>query len=105
MSEQLEQLEFLFTLPFGSENMAQIDQMINSVERPTDDMPETEVGNHYYAPIRKACVDAGLVEVEQMVIGAIWRGTMPQVQAAVMALPDWAQGFAWRVKDDEEPES
>lgn len=99
-----EQLEFLFTLPFGSENTTKIAQMMESVEQPTDEMPGAEIVNHYYASIRKACVDAGLVEVEPMTIGAIWRGTMPQIIAAVMALPDWAQGFAWRVKDDEEPE-
>jgi hypothetical protein len=98
-------LEFLFTLPFGSAGAAQIDQMNEAIAAPSAEMPGVELCNHYYAPIREACVGAGLEEVEKMTIGSRWRGTMPQVMAAVMALPDWAQGFAWPVIDDEQPES
>jgi hypothetical protein len=103
MSETM--LNFMFTLPFGSAGAAQIDQMMEALGAPNPDMPETEVINHYYAPIREACAGAGLEEVEQMVIGSIWRGTMPQVMAAAMALPDWAQGFAWPVLPDEQPDA
>lgn len=98
-------LEFMFTLPFGSAGAAQIDQMMEALGAPSAERSGVELCNDYYAPIREACVGAGLEEVEKMIIGALWRGTMPQVQAAVMALPDWAQGFAWLVKDDEKPES
>lgn len=103
MSETM--LNFMFTLPFGSAGAAQIDQMMEALGAPNPDMQADDSCNHYYAPIRKVCVGAGLEEVEQMTIGALWRGTMPQVMAAAMALPDWAQGFAWPVLPDEQPES
>ena len=103
MSEE-QKVDFMFTLPFGSAGAAQIDQMMEALGAPNPDMPAEDACNHYYAPIREVCVGAGLEEVEQMTIGALWRGTMPQVMAAAMALPDWAQGFAWPVLPDEQPE-
>jgi hypothetical protein len=103
MSE--EQVDFVFTLPFGSANEAKIDQMMKAMGPLSADMSGQDACNYYYAPIREACVEAGLEEVEQSPIGALWRGTMPQVMAAAMALPDWAQGFAWPVLPDEQPDA
>jgi hypothetical protein len=100
-----QKVDFVFTLPFGSASEAKIDQMMKAMGPLSADMSGQDACNYYYAPIRKVCVEAGLEEVEQSPIGALWRGTMPQVMAAAMALPDWAQGFAWPVKDDEQPES
>jgi hypothetical protein len=103
MSETM--LNFMFTLPFGSAGAAQIDQMMEVVGPLSAEMSGQDACNHYYAPIREACVEAGLEEVEQLSIGALWRGTMPQVMAAAMALPDWAQGFAWPVLPNEQPDA
>ena len=104
MSEE-QKVDFVFTLPFGSAGAAQIDQMMEAMGPLSADMSGQDACNYYYAPIRKVCVEAGLEEVEPSVIGALWRGTMPQVMAAAIALPDWAQGFAWPVLPDEKSDA
>jgi hypothetical protein len=88
-----ELVDYEFSLPhgFGAED---------DIELMFDDRGNDKQIAFYYKPIAKACQKAGLAHLRNTELGAVWRGTMEQVNDAMQGVPEWANNWWGKVKYD-----